>query len=85
MKAALLDNFGIRINLASLDSMPDYSRYYAEMFGHGILRRLWCRHLRPIVMPRKQAQIERAWAGARADLMQEFLLVILAADGLHCE
>ena len=72
-KTLLLDNFGIRVNLVDLPTWPLYEYAHAEMYGSGPASRLWCMVIRPRIMPRRQARIERVMENAAAHIRQDLM------------
>jgi hypothetical protein len=79
----MFDNLGITINLAQLPSWERFDNCRHRMFGAGWLSRFWCAHLRPRLMPVRQAQIERAYSDALAQHQREFMTAILERAGAN--
>ena len=73
----LLDNFGITIKLSELPIWPIYKIDYANLYGSSWLSRLWCQHIRPRIMPARQARYEKRYKESRAVFLQQHMNAVL--------
>ena len=83
MEANILDNIGIKVNMRELPSFPLYEYASERLYGTHWLSRLWCRRLRPRLMPARQAEAERIMDDARRHMQMDFISAVLetgAAD-----
>jgi len=75
----MLDNLGITISMRLLESWPAYALARKAMFGTHWLSRLWCRKLRPVLKPQRQAIIKAEFEKQQKIIQQEYLLAVLEA------
>lgn len=73
----MLENLGIRIDMSSLSTWPEYKAARDRLFGRRMLGRFWCRRIRPRLMPERQREYRARYDLARTAHQIEFMAEVL--------
>lgn len=73
----MFDNLGIRVNMSGLPSTQQWREAQNRLYGAGWLSRLWCRKLRPLLMPGLQQRYEDALLFEQERRQMEFMNAVL--------
>lgn len=69
----LVDSIGITVAYSELPSWPEYNKWSHKRFGKGWFSRIWCRHFRPWLFPKKHAETDAYFRKAQDTIRAEFL------------
>ena len=73
----MLDNIGIRVNMAELPSSTTFAAAKQLKYGDNWKSRLWARKIRPVLFPKSQAYVDLLWDNVRRQRQRELLSAVI--------
>lgn len=77
----LLDNIGITVAYSKLPSWPEYDEWSRRRFGDNWFTRVWCRHFRPWLLPKKHAEIDANFRDAQDKIRADLINAVIEEGG----
>lgn len=73
----ILDSLGLHIDISKLPTASEYKASCSRYYGTHWLSRIWCRWLRPVIMPTIHEMIKVNFEHAQLEHQQAFAHAIL--------